>query len=338
MYLRLLRLIIFLTACFAFGTTCQAASVTLSMPTIEGATGAQVKCPVLVKEAQGVGALEMEITYDPSIIEPQEVEPGPILSGLVEFNVIQRGRLKVAMATSQAVNGSGKIFIVTLKVLSPGQSRLGLENVLVWERASSKEMAVTLEPGVFKTSSGASFPSAGLIASGVILVLLFAALAWFIIRKKSVAESVDARTQVPAPVTPTKAARQQGSEPSSLAADGTGSRQCSRCGKPLSHDSKFCSQCGAQVSLLPDSVNCAECGRSIPRQSKFCKYCGKTIQLALQCGQCGETIEGDSKFCQMCGTPVARPSAAPKSENCPACCKKLTEASHFCPDCGAKVF
>ena len=51
-------------------------------------------------------------------------------------------------------------------------------------------------------------------------------------------------------------------------------RKCEKCGKKLSDDASFCSDCGEPVEL---SV-CESCGKPIPQDAKFCEDCGKGVK------------------------------------------------------------
>src|SRR5437016_310137 len=71
--------------------------VTLSAPTIQAMAGQEVEIPISFKGTPGIGALHLELTYDPGILECKAVEKGTVLNGnsLVEVNSSQPGRLIV---------------------------------------------------------------------------------------------------------------------------------------------------------------------------------------------------------------------------------------------------
>jgi class 3 adenylate cyclase/predicted ATPase len=57
-------------------------------------------------------------------------------------------------------------------------------------------------------------------------------------------------------------------------------------------------------------VNCPSCGAEHPVGKKFCSECGAV--LSLSCASCGASLAGSEKFCSECGTPTAggpRPAA-----------------------------
>lgn len=294
-------ILLFLTG-FILESHCWAASVTVAVSAVEGSAGTQVRVPVLVREAQGVGALELELTYDPSVLEAQSVEPGPILSGLVDFNVVKPGRLKIAMATSQAVNGSGELFLVMLKVLSSGQSRLGLENVAAWEQANSQEMTVSLEPGAFKTSGGAAVSSeSSSLTLGLVLIVLALIILGLFFGRKLLAAKGKAGSSSGFGV----GLIQQPLGTHSAMSFPVGGLRCLECGQILSLDSMFCRTCGATVKPPPATLNCRECERLMPEDSRFCPYCGKPVRIEQKpCPQCGTISAEQARFCPNCGTKL----------------------------------
>jgi len=303
MHPKMIRFYIVL-ALFIIPSICRAASVTVAVPSVEGEMGAQIKTPILVKDAQGVGALEMELTYDPGILELTEVDPGPILSGLVDYNIVQPGRVKIAMATSQAVNGSGELFMISFKVMAAGQSQLGLENVLAWEQANSRDMTVNLEPGAFKTGGGATgAASSGFsyLTLGTILIVLVIVIAGLFFARKLIAAKDKAAALSPFGV---EVMQQQGGA-NSVMAYPVGGLRCPECGQILSLDSIFCRTCGATVKPPPATVKCRECERLMPEDTKFCPYCGKPVRVTgKDCPQCGGTISEQAQFCSHCGAKL----------------------------------
>lgn len=49
---------------------------------------------------------------------------------------------------------------------------------------------------------------------------------------------------------------------------------CSKCGKRLSTDDKFCSNCGSPVNM---NKYCSNCGNKVDTNAKFCSKCGKAL-------------------------------------------------------------
>lgn len=58
-------------------------------------------------------------------------------------------------------------------------------------------------------------------------------------------------------------------------------------------------------------MDCSKCGRNIDDDSKFCKYCGADLKKTIDtkkthehCYECGYAMIGDYKFCSQCGTKI----------------------------------
>ena len=58
-------------------------------------------------------------------------------------------------------------------------------------------------------------------------------------------------------------------------------------------------------------MDCSKCGRNIDDDSKFCKYCGANIIKNIDkkkkpehCYECGYAMIGDYKFCSECGAKI----------------------------------
>ncbi len=155
-----------------------AAAVTLAVPPdATGVPGRDAAVPIAIRGAQGLGALQFELTYDPAVLEAGEVVAGPGIPGvLLESNVVSPGRLRVAMAGNEPMAGDGEL-TAAFAVKAAGTSALGLENARAWEQANSLDMLVDVEPGQFLAAAS---PAAGnrvvllAVVGGVILLIIIA--------------------------------------------------------------------------------------------------------------------------------------------------------------------
>jgi hypothetical protein len=160
-----------------------AASVTLIAPKCQGATGDEIKAPIQAREAEGIGSLQMEVVYDPTLLEPMEVEEGKMLPGaMLAFNVVEPGRLRVAVVgdPQKPVRGDGELAVVKFKVLGAAgkQGPLSIEHAQAWEQTDDAlDMLVKLEPGKFSIER-AGLPLWMIVAASVgllaVLVLMLA--------------------------------------------------------------------------------------------------------------------------------------------------------------------
>ena len=147
------------------------AGVTIAIPKVTGPAGEEVKVPILVRGAQGIGAMQLDVLYDPGVLSPTSVETRGMLAGLVEHNVVKPGRLRIALATNKAVNGDGEILSATFKVLGGSESALGLDHARAWALADSLDVAVTTEAGHFTVNSHKTLIVIGIVALAGVLAL-----------------------------------------------------------------------------------------------------------------------------------------------------------------------
>ncbi|MCL1803590.1 MAG: zinc ribbon domain-containing protein [Eubacteriaceae bacterium] len=57
---------------------------------------------------------------------------------------------------------------------------------------------------------------------------------------------------------------------------------------------------------VEESVACPECGKLMPKSSRFCADCGSEISAALLlCPECGELLQENARFCAQCGHQLA---------------------------------
>ena len=52
-------------------------------------------------------------------------------------------------------------------------------------------------------------------------------------------------------------------------------------------------------------VRCPNCGKDIPFGSKFCPECGYNLSATITCPKCGATLPAGSKFCPNCGEQLS---------------------------------
>jgi membrane protease subunit (stomatin/prohibitin family) len=63
-------------------------------------------------------------------------------------------------------------------------------------------------------------------------------------------------------------------------------------------------------------VRCPKCGQDIPFGSKFCPECGANLSATITCPKCSATLPAGSKFCPNCGEQLGgkAPAAEPAPE------------------------
>lgn len=82
---------------------------------------------------------------------------------------------------------------------------------------------------------------------------------------------------------------------------------------------------------------CPFCGAQIADDSRFCSECGKEITQANVCPHCGASVgEGDA-FCQNCGKSIKENAVTdPSKKTCPHCEAVMNDGDVFCQNCGKK--
>ena len=99
--------------------------------------GQELSIPISVDEVGGLTAVDVWMSYDPSVIEVLDVELGDVTGSfdMLAYHA-EDGHLKIGMAAAQAVGGSGSVAILKLAVVegaTSGASDLGLPKVLLNE-------------------------------------------------------------------------------------------------------------------------------------------------------------------------------------------------------------
>lgn len=89
--------------------------------------------------------------------------------------------------------------------------------------------------------------------------------------------------------------------------------KCTKCGKKVSANTKFCPDCGGEVA---GSVKkefefvCSKCGKKVSSSVKFCPDCGGEIEsrekqyVKYVCEKCGKEANKSEKFCSECGGEI----------------------------------
>lgn len=157
------------------GRTAQAQPVSLSVAEASGGVGGTTTVPIVVSQPRGLGAVQVELVYDPAVLEVVGAEAGSLFSGLVDYNTTRPGTLVVAMAGNEGVQSGGELLQVSFRVLHEGQSALALRSARVWEQETSLELPVEVNNGSFSAGAGFAFPTR-LVALLVVVILLFVAI------------------------------------------------------------------------------------------------------------------------------------------------------------------
>ncbi len=164
----------------------RAGSVTVVLPQAQAAAGADLEVTVQAREAQGMGPMQLDLRYDPAVLEFANATAGDSPSiGLFDFNLLEPGNLRLAMTGNpgQPLEGEADLFRVTFQVIggSGQQSPLNADNVRAWEQTEdSFDMIVEVEPGLVLVRGGVSVV---LLAGAALATIILVVAALYIMRK-----------------------------------------------------------------------------------------------------------------------------------------------------------
>jgi hypothetical protein len=152
--------------------------LTLSAPTARAASGQEVELPITLKGPSGIGALHLELVYDPSILECKTVEKGQLLNGnsLLEADSSQSGRLVVGIVSLDGIPGDGCVLKARFVTRGPAGQKtpLRLEHVEAWDGKTHLDLLAKVEAGEFTVVNAGLFSSwPWLVGIGVAVLLLF---------------------------------------------------------------------------------------------------------------------------------------------------------------------
>jgi len=152
--------------------------MTVSVGEIRAPHGQDVTIPIEVKGAAGVGAMHIEMTYDPAVLSPiGEVQPGSLASGgLVAGNSNATGRVIIAVAHAGGFSGDGVLANVVARVAGKdgAGSALQLQNVTAHSAQSKAALAVGTSDGAFSEGTGLGGAKGGTSIGTWVLVALLA--------------------------------------------------------------------------------------------------------------------------------------------------------------------
>jgi len=156
----------------------------LILPNLETKPGETVSGVVEVKGVTDLGALQLDIAFDPSVVSVTSVESADLLpNAMVEFNV-EGGSCRVALASSDPVSGSGKLLTITFVAVGAGggESALTGGNALAWTSQENTPLDVAVHEGAVAIA-GASFSWRTLaLAEGAGIICLLILGVWLVRR------------------------------------------------------------------------------------------------------------------------------------------------------------
>lgn len=183
-----------------------ASSVTISLGSIQAATGGTAEVPLQVTGASNIGAIQMVLVYDAAVLTPETVTQGSLAgnNALMDSNSQTPGRIGIGLVTLDGIQGDGTLATVSFKVIgAAGQSsQLSLEKVEAWEKSSYAPVLVNTEPG--QLTIGAAKASGKLVllaicGGGILLLVAALGLGLVIMRSRKRPASAPATNYPPPP-------------------------------------------------------------------------------------------------------------------------------------------
>ena len=191
---------------FFLPTMLPAVELTLRIPPTKAIVGTETRVSIVAENAADLGAVEIDLEYPPNILEFINLEPGSLQPGMIDFNVVQPGLLRIGSISEPSLNGQGDLFLISFKVIGPGTASLDFRRVAASEGASGAGIPAKPQSGTITAQAAGSavLPAMGSgrtnwapVIGGVIVVELFAIMVGIglIIRRKQSDETPRKKTR-----------------------------------------------------------------------------------------------------------------------------------------------
>jgi len=112
--------------------------------------GPTVTVPIVVTAEVTVGAAQWELLYDPARLRWVGGDAGNLASGtLIDANLLEPGRAKIAFAGGEDVKGTGEIYRADFEWIGNQTEPTGIRfaNVRAWDQVAGLELATSAAPG-----------------------------------------------------------------------------------------------------------------------------------------------------------------------------------------------
>lgn len=117
----------------------------------EGKTvGSTITIPIVVTAEVTVGAAQLELLYDPQRLRWVGGDAGQLTTNtLIDANLLDPGRVRIAFAGGDDVHGSGTIYQATFQWTDSqtGATSLRFAGVRAWDQSTGLELATSASPG-----------------------------------------------------------------------------------------------------------------------------------------------------------------------------------------------
>ena len=116
-----------------------------------------VDVPVELRDAEGIGSLHIELTYDASALTAVSVSAGDLAeNALFEADTGSPGRVIIGIVDAAGITGTGPVAIITFEPAGPrATSLLKLENVQAFGADTLIDIIMSANPGKLTLRVGA---------------------------------------------------------------------------------------------------------------------------------------------------------------------------------------
>jgi hypothetical protein len=155
-----------------------AASMTVSIDSTSVGAGSKATIPVKVTGANNLGAMDLIVTFDSSVLKFSNGDIGEASpNGMVSFNDQTAGSVKIALADSKGITGDGNLVKLTFDVIGANGAKSEMNvNVLGAWNEDLTDIQTTTSGGTV-TVGGAKSPLSaatvliGILGAGLLVML-----------------------------------------------------------------------------------------------------------------------------------------------------------------------
>jgi len=88
-----------------------------------------VTIPVTIKKAEDIGSMNLDLTYNPDILEVTDVIPGDLTQDSIIEKNIEDGRIRIGLIDTTGINGDGILFYIKFNVTIPSNTSSKTNNL-----------------------------------------------------------------------------------------------------------------------------------------------------------------------------------------------------------------
>jgi len=160
-----------------FTAIAAAATTSLSVSDAQGNPESTVKVPIKITGASNVGAIEIVLTYDSTVLSVTGVEKGALVkNSLFDYNKDTPGIVAIGAADTNGINGDGSVANISFNVVG----KIGDTSPLTLETAQLNDVNTYIDILVSKTSGtftvaqrgGLGWAAIGGILAAVVILIL----------------------------------------------------------------------------------------------------------------------------------------------------------------------